>query len=406
MDNLLIFLILMVFYHVAYISGYCLSINNFQFKSKAGLSKSKYKKTHIQLLIFVSILAFLIGHKNLTMSEELIPLSFFDDFISGVNNSSLVYADRMQRIDEYSGSKILNVLYFFVAFAKVVLIPTVVFYWRNLSVSYKFTLITISLLTVMSGVAAGVNKLLFDFVILYSSSSVLLIVYNYYQNKFFLKKKVVFLFLIAIVSLFLALWFFSEAMLGRGGSPTYIESTSPLGHIKVNPEYITSDSDSIISYLYVYLSYYIVQGYYGFSQALNIDFVWTYGLGNSEFISRQMFWLFGYDPSLDTFQHRVDSVWGEKAQWHSFYTHLANDFHFIGVIFVNFLLGFYLAALWKSFIYENNFYAKYLLPLFVIMIIFTPANNQIFGFLETFSAFFLLTILWVRSVRIKKLSKN
>lgn len=359
---------------------------------------------HFKLLILFSFLAFLIAHKNLNMSEDLIPVNFFGDLINGINDSSLMYSERMKRIDEFEGGKLLNILYFFIAFTKVILIPTIVFYWKKLTFWYKFLMISISLLSVFSGISAGVNKLLFDFVILLSTSCALLGIYNYYQGTFLSKKIVWLLAIISVFLLFFAFWFFAEAMIGRTGSLMYVEGTSPLGDIKLKQAYV--DSDSIISYLYVYLSYYIAQGYYGFSQALNTDFVWTYGLGSSEFLSRQVFWVFGYDFSVDTFQHRIDSIWGEKAQWHSFYSHLANDFHFIGVIFVNSFLGFYLAAVWKSFIYNNNFYAKYLLPLFVIMIIFTPANNQVFGFLETFSAFVILSIFWYKSVKLTLISKK
>lgn len=405
-DNLFAFLAFIFLYHFAYISGYLLSINNFDFKN-IPFPKNKYKqKLYLKLLIIFSFLAFLIGHKNLTMSEDLIPMDFFENLIGGVVDSSLMYTERMSRIDDFKGGKFLNILYFFISFTKLILIPTIIFYWKKLTFSNRFCMISIALLSVFSGVSAGVNKLLFDFVILVSSSFVLLFFYNFFQGKFLSKKTTLLLMSLCTFLLVLAFWFFTEAMLGRGGSPLYVEGTSPLGHIKVKQDYINSDSDSIVSYLYVYLSYYIVQGYYGFAQALNSDFIWTYGLGNSEFLSRQVFWIFGYDFSLDTIQHRIDSIWAEKAQWHSFYGHLANDFHFIGVVFINGFLGFYLAALWKSFIHHNNFYAKYLLPLFVIMIIFTPANNQIFGFLETFSAFFILSILWFKSVKLESHIKN
>lgn len=407
-DNLFLFISYIFLYHFAYIFGYVFSINYFNFENKISFKNKAVnnEKLYFKLLILFSFLAFLIAHKNLSMSEELIPVNFFADLFNGISDSSSMYSERMKRIDEFEGGKLLNILYFFIAFTKIILIPTIVFYWKKLTPCHKFLMISIALLSVFSGISAGVNKLLFDFVILLSTSLVLLVLYNYYRGIFLSKKTV---WLMAILSVFLllfAFWFFAAAMIGRTGSLMYIEGTSPLGDITLKQDYVDSDSDSIISYLYVYLTYYITQGYYGFSQALNTDFIWTYGFGNSEFLSRQIFWLFGYDFSENTFQHRIDSIWGEKAQWHSFYSHLANDFHFGGVIFVNIFLGFYLAAVWKSFIYNNNFYAKYLLPLFVIMIIFTPANNQVFGFLETFSAFVILSIFWYKSVKLTLISKN
>ena len=191
----------------------------------------------------------------------------------------------------------------------------------------------------------------------------------------------------------LALWFFGSAMLGRGGDPTYVESTSPLGHIRVNDPYRNLDGDSFSAYTFLWLSYYLVQGYYGFSQALSMDFTSTLGFGSSHFLTRQVEWATGHDFYQYTYQYKIASIWGE-AQWHSLYSYLANDFHFFGVAVWNFAMGFYLSKLWQSFLNENNIYSKILLPLFALMVVWIPANNQVFGYLETFSAFLFMTILW------------
>ena len=196
-------------------------------------------------------------------------------------------------------------------------------------------------------------------------------------------------------------------MLGRGGDPSYLETTSPLGHIKIVDAFRDAGENSFLSYLYVWFSNYLVQGYYGFSQSLKMDFTSTLGFGNSQFLTRQVEWLTGYDLSIYTYQHKIDAVWGETAQWHSVYSQIANDVHFIGVALWNFVMGFYLAKLWKSFLDENNIYSKLLLPLFAMLIIFTPANNQVFGYLETFSAFFFMSLLWFGSVcRLRVFSRN
>jgi hypothetical protein len=85
-----------------------------------------------------------------------------------------------------------------------------------------------------------------------------------------------------------------------------------------------------------------------------------------------------------------------RTQWHSLYSQIANDVHFLCVAVWNFIMGFYLAKLWRSFLDENNSYSKFLLPLFAMLIIFTPANNQVFGYLETLSTFFFYDIALVK----------
>ncbi len=102
----------------------------------------------------------------------------------------------------------------------------------------------------------------------------------------------------------------------------------------------------------------------------------------------------GYDLSVRTFQYKIDSYWGETEQWHSFYSQMANDFHFIGVAFIMFFLGFLLSKVWLSVLFYDSFYGKMLIPLFAILVIFIPANNQVFGFAPTLSYFIIVLWLW------------
>jgi hypothetical protein len=376
------------------IFGYLIGALPLRTSSMASIRDNSFSLNRFRVLLLVAFFAFLVGHKNITMSDSLIPYDFVSDVVSGLIDSQIQYVAKIDRLDSYSGSKVLNVLNFFVAFSKIALIPIVIFYWGKLKLFDKFFALVISFLPVLSGVSMGTNKPLFDFVILYGSSLFLYFVSNYYKiGKCDFRSRRVFV--ISICICFVAsLWFFGAAMLGRGGDPTYVESTSPLGHIRVADQYRAVGDDEFLSYLYVWLSNYLVQGYYGFSQAFNVDFDSTFGFGNSQFLTRQVEWLSGVDLSVLTYQHKIDRVWNETAQWHSLYSYLANDFGFLGVGVWNFFSGLYLAKVWKSFLDEDNFYSKVLLPLFILMVIFTPANNQVFGFLETFSAFLFFSLFW------------
>jgi hypothetical protein len=388
-----------VLYHISMIMGYVLAATTYNQRIPPKNSNlddlSSFK---IRVLILIAFIAFLIGHKNITMSDSLNPVDLFSDISTGLLESEVQYALKNERIVGYSGDKYMNIFNFFVAFAKIILIPVVIFYWEKLTFLDKCLALTATFLPVLSGISTGTNKLLFDFVILYGSSLLLYFINCFYrQGKFNFKSR---RFFIIVIFMFfgIAIWFFGTAMQGRGGDPSYLESTSPLGHIKLDYAYRNLGDDDFLSYIYLWFSNYLVQGYYGFSQALKMDFDCTYGFGNSQFLTRQVEWLTGFDFSIYTYQHKIDAVWGETAQWHSLYSHLANDFHFLGVAVWNFIMGFYLAKLWQSFLDENNLYTKLLLPLFAMLVIFTPANNQVFGFLETFSAFFFMSLLWFYSV--------
>jgi len=118
--------------------------------------------------------------------------------------------------------------------------------------------------------------------------------------------------------------------------------------------------------------------------------------------------LLGVDLRSKTFQYKINKWWGETSQWHSFYSYMANDFGFVGVAIICFILSFIMAKVWLNFIETGNPYAGALMCVYTILIIFIPANNQIFGFLDGLSAFVWTYILWFisrkkfKSIIIKK----
>ena len=187
-------------------------------------------------------------------------------------------------------------------------------------------------------------------------------------------------------------------MKGRNVDFDFLESTSSLSDIKVDKDL---NSENAIGSGLIWLSTYIVQGYYGFSLALSKDFTTTFGVGNSPFLSRQFEWLTGIDIHTRTYQYKINNYWGETEQWHSFYSHMANDFHFLGVAVVLFVIGFLMAITWKAIVKYHNYYALLLLPLYFVMFVFMPANNQVFGFIETLSTYMIFNFLMFRTISFK-----
>lgn len=169
------------------------------------------------------------------------------------------------------------------------------------------------------------------------------------------------------------------------------------------------DASSFVDFLYysfVWLCYYVCQGCYGFSLILDLDFKWTYGFDNSEFLQRQLLMISGVDVSSLTFQARIDNIWDKSAQWYSFYGQFANDVGFIGLTFLLSAIEFFFAKVWKSVLYEKSFYGLALIPIFTIMFIFFPANNQVFGYIDTFSYFICVTFLWLLNLKKIRASNN
>lgn len=384
-------------YHLSLIVGYYFGIASGPVVCHSRKKREAGKSAIYWVLVISAIIAFFIGHKNISMSDTLIPYDLVDNLMLGLTDNHEVYAKKISRLGDFSGDKVLNTVYLFFGYSRIVLVSFMVYEWNSFGLLKKVTLLVVSVLPVLSGVAVGTNKPLFDFAFIFSISLVIYFLGNYYQEgEFKLKSRAGFL-LFSVIAFLGAVSFFGFAMQSRGGSADYIVGTSPLGHIRINDAYLPVDDLSLVASTWVWLSSYLVQGYYGFSQSLLADFTWTYGVGNSQFLSRQVEWIFGVDPLRGAFPHKISQIWDESAQWHSWYSHLASDFHFPGVAIFFVLFGFYFARVWRSYCDSNNVFAAYLLPLFGIAFIFAPANNQVFGFLETMSAFFLLSLFWVRS---------
>jgi hypothetical protein len=300
------------------------------------------------------------------MSDSLIPYNIFTLLTNGFSLDTIAigYFDKMQAVDNFQGNKIMNIFYFFIAWPKVIYISYIVYKWEQLTTLKKIFSSIIILIPVLSGISAGTNKPVFDFVLIFVSSLLLYFISNkiIYNNYYFLRRKL-FLVILFLCSFF-ALYFFSLTMQSRNVDNTYVESTSTLGDIKVKNQLSTEDQSNAGI---VWLTNYLVQGYYGFSLGLNQDFTSTFGFGNSPFLSRQFEWITGINLRERTFQFKIDNNWGETAQWHSFYSQFANDFHFIGVGLVVFLICFFMAITWKSIILFNSFYGKLLMPIYFII---------------------------------------
>lgn len=399
-----IFWALIISYHIAFLLGYVFAylIRN---RSLSNLKKVEigfyFKLKVFYFFLFLAIISSALSFKGVgTVIDLFDPVFWVESAINGVMNPGEAYNEKMERVvTDVSGNKLLNTGLFFIAFSKIILVPFIVFFWHRLSFSVKFLSVFVTLLPVLSSLSHGTNKGVFDFVILYGFS--LIVYFLYHRHKFGsygLKKRK--LFLVVITLAFLgALSFFGSSMSERGGDLRFIETQDSLNNIKVKESAVSRSKEDFVYYTYAWLGSYVVQGYYGFALSLTQDFESTYGVGNSVFLTRNVEALLGIELRNKTFQYKIDKWWGESSQWHSFYSFFANDFHFIGVVFVCFFIAFLMAKVWFSFIGTGNVFAGAMMVIFAVLIIFIPANNQIFGFLDGLSAFFWTSLLWILSIK-------
>lgn len=324
-------------------------------------------------------------------SEIFIPYNFIPEIERGLSEPALVYAERMQNTSGDTSPRALNIAALFFSFSKLFFVFYTTYFWKSLKPFKKTLTIIYPFIFIAPGVASGTNIFLFIFSIFFIFSSLCIL---YTKKSPHLRKLILF----STILMAIPIYYFGFAMSQRGGGFEYFASTPPLGDISTRATTPSSYNDSSFDFFFytlTWLDYYITQGYYGFSLILNLDHDWTFGFGNSAFLQRQFEMLTGVDISGQTFQSKINHLWDKDAQWHSFYAQFANDFGVAGLCFFMFFIGYYLSAIWKSITIRNSFYGAALLPTFMIMIIFMPANNQIFGYIDTFSYFVVISIFWL-----------
>lgn len=127
------------------------------------------------------------------------------------------------------------------------------------------------------------------------------------------------------------------------------------------------------------LSSYLVQGYYGLSLALDLDYHWTWGLGHSQplqtiasiFVDSKGIYEQGLMAQLRTVG------WDDKYVWSSIFPGWASDLTFYGVPFLFLIIGAVYGRSWASLIRGKSISAVVVFSLFTMLVLYIPANNQL-----------------------------
>lgn len=348
----------------------------------------------------------LIGHRNISLGASYFPYSIFSDFVFGLVNplDAYLYKFSDQAVENFSGNPLLTALSGVFAFSKLMLLCLLVSQWTNLSTLKKIVGMSVILFPILSGVSVGTNKPIFDVAFaLIAITSIYMFLAPASTIRQFIASRWVLIFVTGLVFLF-SVGYFKHTMSVRAPGLNYAESlSSSAGVVRVNPRfnaYCDASGEFVRAscHLFVTGSIYLTQGYYGMSLSTSLPLESTYGVGHSSFMTDALRKYFGVDLSPRTFQHRINDRWSASAQWHSAYSQWANDVGFFGVTAVMFMIGFYVSVIWASALYTGNLFAICSTPLLLTLIIFIPANNQIFNIFESLMTFMVLLLAWLASV--------
>lgn len=153
-----------------------------------------------------------------------------------------------------------------------------------------------------------------------------------------------------------------------------------------------------------FMNFYLVHGYCGMAYAMELPPEFTYGIGFSRDLARNVNAFFGFDVSGFTYPQRVSDAygWDNGFCWPSAFTWFASDWSFYGLPIFMFLFGMFLCNVWYSALYEKSIISVVLSSWLWVGIIFLPANNQLF---QSFNMFMATTALLVLYLFRKQLPK-
>jgi hypothetical protein len=356
-------------------------------------------------ILACAALVALIGHRNLTLGPSYIPTSLFSDFISGLVDPLDAYLYKLsdEAKENFSGNPLVTLLFGVLAFSKLVLVYMLVSSWPNLSRLQRILGSTVAIFPLVSGVCVGTNKPVFDVAFVFTTIILAHVFMTpHAARRQFIKARRALILLTALIFMFSGAYF-HKTMNARAPGLDYAKSlSSTAGTVRVKPGfqvYCETSGDMTVKgcHLFSIGAIYLTQGYYGMSLSLDVPLETTYGLGHSKFITDTLRKYLDVDLTPRTFQQKIHKQWSATAQWHSAYSQWANDVGFSGVALVMLALGFYACAIWTSALATHNAAAVCSIPLLATLIVFIPANNQVFNIFESLATFLVLFIAWVAS---------
>lgn len=412
-NNAAMFWSLIASYHIAFIAGYWLAVSRKPIRA-AGWPEADIGTVlhrYFWPLLTAALIALLIGHRNLTLTPSYIPTSMAADFFRGLTNplDAYLYKLSSEAKANFSGNIFGTTLFGLLIISKTILVNFLVMSWPILSIWKRAAGLFVTMIPLISGVSVGTNKPIFDLLFLYGSVmliNLLLARGSGIWNFLAVRKTLVGVLLGLII---FCPYYFQHTMSQRAPTLDYVDSlSSKKEKVTANSAFkqFCEEGDETTyraCMLVTMASTYLTQGYYGMSLALDKPFDSTYGIGNSTFLLESFDKYLGLDFKPRTFQHKVSDQWSADGQWHSMYSQWANDLSFWGVVLGMLALGFLSATIWISAVEFNDFVARCLIPLFVVLFLFIPANNQVLNMLETLSTFVMLVTLWAyQSIRTVK----
>ena len=274
-DNALEVIIFFIFYLFMAIIGYIVGVF-VSLRLKINKTPSLLR-VNSWVVIFAALCSNILFNFVLT-SGLIVPTNISDFFIFLFNGDLIsianAYYENKLNVDR---SFIISILFSAIGWGRYLFIPYVIWNWNSFSEFKKSISFLICILPLLSGLSIGLNKPIFDTVLIFFIFSLLASWIKKNDKNIRETRRLRLLLRNSILGLLMAVLVFGFAMDSRGVSFKYIERNSPTGGIEIK-KWVDENPISISGIMF---GHYVVQGYYGFSLSLKENFETTYGFGHS-----------------------------------------------------------------------------------------------------------------------------
>jgi hypothetical protein len=307
----------------------------------------------------------------------------------GFRDPVIPYRAKFEGAGETTALNILGLLLYPLLW---LLVPLAITHWKRLKPIYRWSFIFFVAADLLSWVAIGTNKGIADYALLLPCLVLAARPDILARGQGRRRAGVLALFALGLV---LMLAYFGATMKSRGGGS--IRTSDPNAKIELNQKdwtvrFLPPAARASVGAVAAYID----QGYYALGLALMEPFDWSYGAGNSYYLTGLVEHFTGKGSvSNRTYPAKLEKTgWDRYGRWHSIYSWIASDVTFPGALIFVFFIGRLFALVWLDVLGKRNPWAPPLWALLVIMLFYFSANNQVLAFANTANPFWALLLVW------------
>jgi hypothetical protein len=320
------------------------------------------------------------------------------DIAGALAEPSVAYYRYQELVQAGGGGGAITYLRLLAAPLFPLLMPLLVFCWRDISGTQRIIGVVAVLSDLMLYLATGRNKGLMDLLLLLPW----LIAIHMLAHGVRLRLGRTVLAIVAGGALLAFVTnFYARNTTGRVGSAGALLLMPLLSGVEADPDNVMiRNQPPLVQVGVLGLTFSQTHGYGALALALDKEWVPTWGLGHSYFLQTVAARVSGSDwVRANSYPGRLEQQdgWPLTEYWHSIYPWLASDLSWTGTLVFVFLLGRLLALSWLDSLRGHNPWAMGLFILLATMLYYFPTNNIVLGFPESLIGFWLLTVLWLRT---------